>query len=45
MVQLLVSKGADVNAKDEVGETPMGCAARCGNFEIAILLKNAGAKE
>jgi ankyrin repeat protein len=45
MVELLVSKGADVNAKDEIGETALDCAARCGHFEIAHLLKNAGAKE
>jgi len=28
MVELLVSKGVDVNAKDEIGETSAGCAAR-----------------
>ena len=40
----LLSNGADVNLKDEIGETALGCASRCGHTEIAQLLQQAGAK-
>ena len=43
MVELLVSKGGEVSAKDESGETALGCAARCGHIEFARLLEEAGA--
>jgi ankyrin repeat protein len=45
MVELLVSNGAEVNAKDEIGETPLACAVRCGHLDIARLLKKFGARE
>ncbi len=45
MVELLVSKGAELDAKDEIGETPLACAMRCGHTDIAQVLKKFGAGE
>ena len=44
-VKALLAEGADLNAKDEFGETALDCAERCGHMKIAQLLKEAGAKE
>jgi len=42
-VQLLISSGADVNAKDKTGYTPLFYAAQKGQKEVAELLIGAGA--
>mmetsp|Transcript_8551 Transcript_8551/g.13548 ORF Transcript_8551/g.13548 Transcript_8551/m.13548 type:complete len:116 (-) Transcript_8551:322-669(-) len=38
MVQILISKDIDVNAKNRYGQTPFLCACEAGNVEIARLL-------
>jgi len=42
-VKLLISKGADVNAKDEKENTPLRYAVRAGKMEVVRLLIEAGA--
>ena len=45
-VKILLSAGADINAKDAFrGETPLGHAIREGHTEVVQILKEAGAKE
>lgn len=44
-VKLLIEKGADVNAKDKNGNTPLKNALSHGKTEIAEFLREAGAKE
>ena len=41
---MLIAKGADVNAKDEGGETPLDLASLKGRAEIADLLRKHGSK-
>ena len=41
--EALISKGADVNAKDQYGETPLHAAASCDSKEVAELLISKGA--
>ena len=41
VVELLIAKGADVNAKDDVGDTPVDWA---DNKELADLLREHGGK-
>ena len=38
VVQLLVSRFADVNAQDVYGRTPLMCAAQCGNMEFVATI-------
>jgi ankyrin repeat protein/virulence-associated protein VapD len=42
-VRLLISKGADVDAKDEKGNTPLCHAVESGKIEIVQMLVDAGA--
>lgn len=44
LVLLLISKGADVNARDKKGITPLGYAVGPHRTDIAQLLKDHGAK-
>jgi len=43
IMQLLIDSGADVNAKDPIGWTPLHDAAACGNTAAAALLLAHGA--
>jgi protein phosphatase 1 regulatory subunit 12A len=43
MVDLLVSRGADVNRGDNEGWTPLHATASCGFLSIARLLIESGA--
>lgn len=45
VVKMLLEKGADINAKDARGRTPLQRARERGATEIADLLKAHGAKE
>ena len=38
MVSLLISKGADIEAKTRDGLTPLHCAARSGHDQVVDLL-------
>ena len=42
IVELLLSKGADVRARDMYGETPLHYAVNSGNLEVVKLLVEAG---
>ena len=44
IVELLIAKGADVNAKDVDGKTPLDKAIMFRNDEIADLLRKDGGK-
>jgi len=44
IVQKLISKGADVNAKDEDGFTPLMLAAKNGHKDVCELLISKGAE-
>jgi hypothetical protein len=41
--KLLIAFGARIEAKDEIGDTPLLVAARCGNAEVAVYLLGRGA--
>ncbi|MCK4292300.1 MAG: ankyrin repeat domain-containing protein [Planctomycetes bacterium] len=42
---MLVSRDADVNAKDKAGRTALDLVAQKNNTEIVALLRKHGAKE
>jgi ankyrin repeat protein len=44
IVELLIGKGLDVNAKDEDGDTPLDWANGNGNRRTADLLRKHGGK-
>lgn len=44
LVELLINKGADINAKDDKGNTPLTVALRKREWNIVKLLSNNGAK-
>ena len=44
LVQLLIASGADVNARNNYGQTVLMHAARWNRTEIAQLLRDAGAR-
>jgi len=44
IVKLLLEKGADANAKDKDGKTPLDRALSEGHTEIVKLLREANAK-
>lgn len=44
MVELLISRGADVNVYDVNGVSPLGLAKRLGRVEIAKVLREHGAR-
>lgn len=43
MVNLLMSKGANIEAKTRDGLTPLHCAARSGHHEVVDILIEKGA--
>jgi ankyrin repeat protein len=43
-VKALLAAGADLNAKDGAGDTPLAAALKAGHPEVVALLKQAGAK-
>lgn len=43
LVDLFLSKGCDVNEKDEAGNTPLHCAAQYGKADLAATLVEKGA--
>ena len=43
MTQILLENGAEVDAKNSGGETPIGSAAQYGHTEVAKLLIDYGA--
>jgi len=45
MIELLITKGADVNVRNNVGRTPLRNVMSRGHTEIIELLKKHGAKE
>jgi ankyrin repeat protein len=45
IVNLLITKGADINAKDVFQETPLQLAKTCGNANIVELLEDAALKQ
>ncbi len=44
IAELLIAKGADVNAKDEDGETPLDATSVFNKTETADLLRKHGGK-
>ena len=45
MIELLIDKGAEVNARDKYGRTPLTIAADLDHKEATAVLKKHGAVE
>ena len=45
MTELLIAKGADINAKDNIGETPLAIALEYGKKDVAQLLPKHEGRE
>lgn len=45
VIRFLLDKGADINAKNNKGETPLVCAIKCNSMNAAEVLIKNGAKE
>jgi ankyrin repeat protein len=45
LIGLLLSNGADINAKDKYGNTPLSLAIKLGQTEIAEMIRGFGGKE
>ena len=43
VIRRMINAGADVNAKDKYGWTPLSCASRNGHLDVVIALMGAGA--
>lgn len=43
MVEVLLGQGAEINATDKNGWTPLHCAARAGYLDVVKLLVESGA--
>ncbi|HET6227093.1 MAG TPA: ankyrin repeat domain-containing protein [Bacteroidia bacterium] len=43
LVELFLSKGCDIDEKDEVGNTPLHCAAQYGKADLVAILVERGA--
>ena len=44
-IPMLLATGADVNAADKAGATPLGLARRAGQAEVEALLVGHGARD
>jgi ankyrin repeat protein len=42
LAELLIQKGADINATDHAGHTPLERAVRAGNAQVAEVLRRHG---
>lgn len=43
MVEILLGQGAEINAADKNGWTPLHCAAKAGHLDVVRLLCESGA--
>ena len=45
LVELLLNKGAEINAKNNDGQTPLFVASRYGHMDVVELLRRHGGHE
>jgi ankyrin repeat protein len=45
VIKMLVSKGADLNAANSYGDSPLEAAAETGHTDVAVFLKAHGASQ